>query len=72
MHWRGKAGVLPTACRALRAHDSVILLVTLRNDTDVVAPGARREFDTVNLSNGASVSNRQEKVPNCLPSIWTN
>lgn len=41
-------------------------------DTNVIAPGAVRHFDTVNLYNGASVSNEQKEILDGLPSIWTN
>lgn len=38
----------------------------------MVAPGAGRHFDTVNLYNGVSVSNEQKEVLAGLPSVWTN
>lgn len=41
-------------------------------DTNVIAQGAVRHFDTVDLHNGASVSNEQKEILDGLPSVWTD
>lgn len=38
-------------------------------DTNEVAPGAVRHFDTINLYSEASISNEQKEVLNSLPSV---